>query len=73
VSRPGKKNELCADIIVSTDTAVRNAKAYKTSASYELNLYVVHGMLHFLGYDDKTARDRKKMDKKAAQYLLNIN
>jgi probable rRNA maturation factor len=66
---------LCADIAISTDTASSNAKRFKTTPEYELYLYLIHGLLHLLGYDDKTQRQRKKMEKMALSVLgaLNIN
>ncbi len=63
------KREILADIVVSTDAAVRNAKIFKTSPSYETYLYVIHGVLHLLGYDDKTAKQRNRMQKKAEDIL----
>ncbi|MDD5156000.1 MAG: rRNA maturation RNase YbeY [Candidatus Omnitrophica bacterium] len=60
---------LIADIIVSAETAAANARRFKTNASYELLLYVVHGLLHILGYDDKGLRQRKIMQAKAARIL----
>jgi len=61
-----------ADIVVSTDAAIQNAKSFKTTPFYELNLYVIHGILHLLGYDDKTAKGRKIMQNKANN-ILNAN
>ena len=61
--------EIFADVVISTDTAVRNATIYKTSSLYEVYLYVVHGTLHLLGYDDKTKEQRKIMDQKAKEIL----
>jgi probable rRNA maturation factor len=58
-----------ADIIVSTETAISNARTFKTSALYEILLYVAHGLLHVLGYDDKTLRQRKVIDNKAERIL----
>ncbi len=63
------KKNLLADIVVSTDAAIQNARAFKTTPFYELNLYVIHGILHLLGYDDKTSKKRRIMDKKA-DYIL---
>lgn len=52
------------DIIISTDAAIQNARKFKTTPAYELGLYVIHGVLHLLGYDDhgpvKTKRMRKR-------------
>jgi probable rRNA maturation factor len=60
---------ILADIMISTDTASRNARIFKTSPLRELYLYVIHGMLHILGYDDESTGERKVMDKKAAAIL----
>lgn len=57
------------DIVVSVDAAVRQARIFKTSYEFELYLYVVHGILHMLGYDDKTARQRKLMNERAVKYV----
>lgn len=62
-----------ADIVVSTDAAIQNAKSFKTTPFYELNLYVIHGILHLLGYDDKTKKDRAIMYKKEETLLKNLN
>ncbi|MCX5714216.1 MAG: rRNA maturation RNase YbeY [Candidatus Omnitrophica bacterium] len=58
------KNEIVADIAVSTDTAIRQSKIYRTSYSHETLLYVIHGLLHLIGYDDHTQKDRLKMQRK---------
>ena len=61
----GKGELLLADIVVSSETARRAAGKYKTTPLDELYLYVVHGVLHLLGYDDKTPRRRSAMNRKA--------
>ncbi len=66
------KKEILADIAISADTAIRNAKIYRTSKLYELNLYVIHGILHALGYDDRTAKQRKVMETKTAHIFSKI-
>lgn len=63
------KNFILADIVVSADTAQRNCRIYKTTPLYELYLYVVHGVLHILGYNDKNARQRKLMEDKANRII----
>ena len=67
--RGGNKSELFGEIIISADTAKTNAKIYKTSFMYEILLYAIHGILHLLGYNDKTEREIKKMRKKEKQLL----
>jgi probable rRNA maturation factor len=59
---------LLADIAVSADTAVRNAKIYKTTPERELSLYVIHAVLHLLGYDDQTLKQIALMRKKESEY-----
>lgn len=63
------KKKISADIVISTDTAVRNAKIYRTTPVYELYLYVAHGILHILGYDDNGGKKQKIMQKKAQKLL----
>ena len=52
--RRGAGRTIDGEIIISTDTAARNASKMGTTAEYEMNLYLVHGLLHLCGYDDKT-------------------
>ncbi|MDD5669069.1 MAG: rRNA maturation RNase YbeY [Candidatus Omnitrophica bacterium] len=58
-----------ADIIVASDTAVVNAKKFRTTPSYELMLYIIHGLLHILGYDDTVPSKRVVMRKKEVYYV----
>lgn len=58
-----------ADIIISADTAMKNALVFKTDPYYELCLYVAHGVLHIIGYDDRTKALRACMDRKADRIL----
>ncbi|OGX18212.1 MAG: rRNA maturation RNase YbeY [Omnitrophica WOR_2 bacterium RBG_13_44_8b] len=64
-----KPRTLIADIIVSSDTAVRNAGIYKTTPSYELNLYLIHGVLHLLGFDDNAPKGARIMRAKEEKYV----
>ncbi|MCX5694820.1 MAG: rRNA maturation RNase YbeY [Candidatus Omnitrophica bacterium] len=62
-------NFLLADIIVSAQTALRQAHQLKTTPDFELSLYVVHGILHILGFNDHTNAQIKLMRKKEKQYV----
>jgi len=66
---------LQGDIIISTDAVVANARKFKTSPQHELSLYIVHGILHLLGYDDHAAKDITRMRKKERELmkLLGLN
>lgn len=63
------KDYLIADIVISTDASVKNARIYKTMPAQELLLYAIHGVLHLLGYNDNTATKQKAMQRKAQQLL----
>lgn len=64
-----RKNNLIADIVISTDTAVRNARIFNRRPQQELNLYLVHGILHLLGYNDRTTKQKNLMRKKEEAYV----
>jgi len=49
------------EIVVSADTAAREADARGIPPLHELVLYVVHGALHLDGYDDKKPEARRRM------------
>jgi probable rRNA maturation factor len=49
------------NIAVSSDRAMREAGHYGNSFKEELATYVVHGILHLLGYEDTTREGRLKM------------
>ncbi len=51
-SDPVSHSYVEGEIIVSADTAAREACARGHSCEAELALYAVHGTLHLLGYDD---------------------
>jgi len=49
------------EIVISAETARRQARAFRTSLEHELRLYIAHGLLHLLGYDDKTPAGAAEM------------
>lgn len=59
-----KPPRLIGDILISSDAAFSNARVFKTTPRYELFLYLVHGLLHLLGYNDQTRAGRLLMQKK---------
>ena len=50
-----------AEIVVSVETARREAQRAGHAIRAEVALYIVHGMLHTLGFDDIDAADRRRM------------
>ncbi len=57
------------EVIVSADTARRQAEEYGHSLSTEMCLLVAHGVLHVLGYEDYDADARARMDALQQQIL----
>ena len=57
------------EIFISVDTARRHARAFENSLLRELKLYIVHGLLHLHGFDDRTPAEVRKM-KKAQEKIL---
>jgi probable rRNA maturation factor len=49
------------DVVISYPRAVAQAEEYGYSVEEELDLLVVHGLLHLLGYDDQTDEERQRM------------
>lgn len=61
------------EIVISVETARRQARAFGTSLEHELCLYLVHGLLHLRGFDDKTpagAAEMKRVQEKLVTSLL---
>lgn len=64
---------LDGEIIVSAETAQAQAAQYGWEASAELLLYVIHGTLHLIGYDDLTPPEAARMRAAEARYLQQFN
>jgi len=60
---------LVAQIIVCADVAVRQARARRIGPQRELMLYITHGLLHVLGYDDTNPQAAEKMYARQEQLL----
>ena len=60
---------ILGDVVISVETAKREAKKRKKDLQDELDLYFVHGILHLLGYDDEKIRARKKMKEKEKELI----
>lgn len=61
------------DIVISMETAVRQAHEYNHSLERELGFLVVHSMLHLLGYDHMTKEDEEVMRDMEEDILNNLN
>lgn len=60
---------LDGQIVVSAETAARLAPEFGWSTDDELLLYVIHGALHLVGYDDTTLEAQNRMRSRERHYL----
>lgn len=70
----GKK--LHGDVYISIERVVDNAKDFKVNFQEELQRVIIHGILHFCGYKDKTEKDAHLMrlkENEALELLQEIN
>ena len=52
---------ILGDIVISIDTAERQAKEYGNTLEREISFLTVHGMLHLLGFDHEISEDEEKI------------
>ena len=64
-----ENNIVSSDVFISVDRVKENAKEFKTSFKDELNRVMIHGVLHLIGYDDKTLQQQQEMRAKEDFYL----
>jgi rRNA maturation RNase YbeY len=61
------------EIYISIERVTDNAKLYQVSFENELSRVIIHGVLHFLGYSDKTPEEKKGMRLKENTCLKELN
>lgn len=68
---PYREGDDCVtgEILVNTEQALREARDRPHDATDELLLYVVHGLLHLLGYDDHDPQDARRMREREQEVL----
>ncbi len=65
-----KKSEpLQGEIYISVDRVRENARDLGQSFTRELHRVIIHGVLHFLGYKDKTSAEAARMRKAEEDFL----
>jgi len=60
------------EVFICPFTALKYARDNKVDAYLELTLYLVHGLLHLLGYDDIDQDDRTLMRKAEKRHMKNL-
>ncbi|HLU86327.1 MAG TPA: rRNA maturation RNase YbeY [Taishania sp.] len=64
--------ELHGDIYISLERVTDNAKDFNNEFSEELHRVMIHGILHYCGYKDKTEADEVLMRQKENDYLSQL-
>ena len=60
---------ISSDIMISVERVMENSSIFENSFSEELNRVIVHGILHLVGYNDKTEEEKEIMRKKEDYYV----
>lgn len=60
------------DVVISVDTARRQAEENGLTLEQELGLLTIHGVLHLLGHEDETPARRKKMQRRQQEILAHL-
>jgi probable rRNA maturation factor len=60
------------EIFLSVPMAERNARRFGNSLVREMRLYIIHGLLHLHGFDDRTGRSAREMEKMQAKILARL-
>jgi probable rRNA maturation factor len=62
--------ELLGDIVISVQTANKQADFHDHSLERELTILLIHGLLHLLGYDHNTDSEEAEMKEFEQEYLM---
>ncbi|MDP9110376.1 MAG: rRNA maturation RNase YbeY [Candidatus Eremiobacteraeota bacterium] len=62
VDDPVPHERLLGDVVISVDTARRQAADYDAGIQDEVHRLLIHGILHVLGHDHEKARERVRME-----------
>ena len=60
---------ISGDILISIDRVGENAKKFEVSFEHELHRVIIHGVLHLLGFKDKSDSEAAQMHKKEEESL----
>ena len=60
---------ISGDIFISIERVKENAKEFNVAFLDELHRVMIHGILHYCGYKDKTSEEKKEMRSKENYYL----
>ena len=65
--------EVGGDIFISIERVLENAEEFNEVFENELHRVMIHGILHFIGYKDKTKKDKTLMRTKEDEKIFILN
>tara|TARA_B100000614_G_C14091025_1_gene302897 strand:- start:65 stop:448 length:384 start_codon:yes stop_codon:yes gene_type:complete len=63
---------ISSDIMISIDRIKENSIIFENSFSKELHRVMIHGVLHLIGYNDKTKKEKQTMREREDFYLKKL-
>jgi probable rRNA maturation factor len=72
LSEPGAKR-LSGELVIGAEVAKAQSEERGHDVQAELALYVIHGLLHLYGYDDKSPAQERRMRERERYYLRHLN
>jgi probable rRNA maturation factor len=64
-----KAKKLSGELVIGAEVAKERAEELGHAVDAELALYVIHGLLHLCGYDDKSEKAERAMRERERHYL----
>jgi probable rRNA maturation factor len=68
----GAANGLAGEIFICAEVAAEQARRFDVTWQEELSRYVIHGILHLSGHDDRRAGERREMKREEARLLREL-
>ena len=65
----GTPDNIIGDVYICTEVALKNAKTYSHTIDRELQLLLIHGILHLLDYRDYSSEEKREMTKEQNRIL----
>ena len=69
----GIEDNLLGDVVISVETAQRQAAEHAKSLESEMDMLLVHGLLHLLGYDHAEPDEERAMFAKQDEFLKGLD
>lgn len=63
------KREIKGDVFISLDRVQENSLRFKTGLDLETYRVIIHGLLHLIGYNDRSEQEKSLMTQKEDYYL----